>query len=158
MTTVVLVGNPKPQSRTLAAAVAVAEGLTGRPPDVVIDLADLGPALLERDSQQVTAAVETVLAADLLVVASPTYKATYTGLLKLFLDQIGNGALAGTVAVPVMMGGDWRHSLAVEVHLKPLLSELGASLPTSGLFLLDAEALSSDVLTSWLARAEEQLR
>ena len=158
MSTVVLVGNPKPRSRTLAAAVAVAEGLTGRTPDVVLDLADLGAALLDWGSPEVAEAVETVLGAELLVVASPTYKATYTGLLKLFLDRIGNGALAGTKAVPVMLGGDWRHSLAVEVHLKPLLAELGASLPTAGLFLLESEAGSSEALAPWLERAREQLR
>ena len=46
-----------------------------------------------------------------MIVASPTYKATYTGLLKLFLDRIAGGALAGVTAVPVMLGGHWRHSL-----------------------------------------------
>ena len=55
-----------------------------------------------------------VAAADVVVVASPTYKAAYTGMLKAFLDRYGNNGLAGTVAVPVMTGGWAGHSLAVD--------------------------------------------
>ncbi len=77
----------------------------------------------------------TVLGADRLVVASPTYKAAYTGLLKLFLDQFGHGELGGVATVPLMTGGSRDHSLAVEVHLRPVLVEIGASCPSRGLFL-----------------------
>ena len=70
------------------------------------------------------AAVGGVQSCSLIVVASPTYKATYTGLLKLFLDRIGSGALSGVTAVPLMLGGDMRHSLAPEVFLKPVLVDL----------------------------------
>ena len=98
-------------------------------------------------------------AADLLVVASPTYKATYTGLLKLFLDRFGAGSLAGVTAVPLMLGGDLRHSLAPEAFLKPVLAEIGASSPTRGLFLLDSDADTdwADALAEWLVVARTQL-
>jgi FMN reductase len=91
MTVTVVVGNPKPQSRTLAAANLVAQQLTGREPDVVIDLTIFGAALLDWSDPHVSAAVATVTASELVVVASPTYKASYTGLLKLFLDRFGGG-------------------------------------------------------------------
>ena len=71
------------------------------------------------------------------MVASPTYKATYTGLLKLFLDQIGTGDLAGVVAVPLMLGAGPGHALAPDLLLKPVLVELGATTPTQGLYLID---------------------
>jgi FMN reductase len=148
----VVVGNPKPRSRTYEAGVNVAEQLTGGAPDTVIDLTDLGAGLLDWGSAEVAAAVQTVKDSDLVVVASPTYKATYTGLLKLFLDRFGAGALGGAVAVPLMLGGDLRHSLAPEVFLRPVLVEIGASTPTSGLFLLDSEHLGSDTLDAWLER------
>ena len=93
MSTVVVVGNPKPRSRTYQAAHLVAERLTGGPPDLSVDLADLGPALLDWSDAQVASLVAEVRASDLAVFASPTYKATYTGLLKLFLDRIAGGAL-----------------------------------------------------------------
>lgn len=88
-----------------------------------------------------------------MVVASPTYKASYTGLLKLFLDRIGRGALTGVTAVPLMLGGDLRHTLAPEVFLKPVLVELGASCPTAGLFLPESDFAGSDALDIWVERA-----
>src|SRR5690349_3344649 len=85
MTVTVLVGNPKPRSRTWEAAHRVARELTGAEPDVAIDLADFGPALLDWSDAAVAEAVAGLATTDLLVVASPTYKGTYSGLLKLFL-------------------------------------------------------------------------
>jgi FMN reductase len=148
----VVVGNPKPRSRTFQAAHLVAERLAGRPADLSIDLTDLGPALLDWSDQGVAELVGAVQAADLVVVASPTYKATYTGLLKLFLDRFGAGSMTGT-AIPVMLGGHWKHALAPELLLKPVLVEIGATCPTAGLFLLDSEFDSGDTLESWLQRA-----
>jgi FMN reductase len=90
-------------------------------------------------------------------VASPTYKATYTGLLKLFLDQIGTGDLAGVVAVPLMLGGGPAHALAPELLLKPVLVELGATAPTRGLYLLDSTWDDPAPLEAWLAAARPQV-
>ncbi|MGP8206837.1 MAG: NADPH-dependent FMN reductase [Acidimicrobiales bacterium] len=153
MTVAVVVGNPKARSRTLQAACLVAEKLSDRPADVVIDLVELGAALLDWSSPEVAATVAEVASSDLVVVASPTYKATFTGLLKLFLDRVGTGALGGAVAVPVMLGGDLRHALAPEVFLKPVLVELGASCPTAGLFLLETDYLGSEALDRWVERS-----
>lgn len=157
MTTVVVVGNPKPRSRTLDAAASVVEHLTGAPADIVIDLVDLGAGLLDWSDESVAAAVDAVKTADLVVVASPTYKGSYTGLLKLFLDRFGAGSLTDVTAVALMLGGDWRHSLAPQVFLTPVLNELGASTPTRGLFLIDSEWQTSDVLPQWLEVARRQL-
>ena len=96
----VLVGNPKPASRTLEAAVSVAKRLTGEPPRQVIDVAAYGSAVLTGDSPAMADAIGAVLGTSGLVVASPTYKASYTGLLKVFLDHLPSQALAGVVAFP----------------------------------------------------------
>lgn len=156
MTIAVVVGNPKPRSRTYHAGHIVAERLAGSPPDVAIDLADLGAALLDWSDPGVAELIAAVQAADLVVVASPTYKGSYTGLLKLFLDRFGAGSMTGT-AVPVMLGGHWKHALAPELLLKPILVEIGATCPTSGLFLLESEYEASETLESWLARARPQV-
>jgi FMN reductase len=156
MTVAIVVGNPKPRSRTFEVAALVVEGLTGQRPDLAIDLVDLGAALLDWQSAEVAETIASVQAADLVVFASPTYQATYTGLLKLFLDRISGGALAGVTAVPVMLGGDWRHSLAADVLLKPVLVQLGATCPTSGLFLTDRD-YRGEALDSWLATARGQV-
>jgi FMN reductase len=149
----VVIGNPRPGSRTLTAATTVARGLTGSEPDLVVDLATVGAGLLDPQDAAVGALVDKIGAADLVVVASPTYKATYTGLLKLFLDRFAGGAGLRGVAVPLMLGATPRHALAAELHLRPLLVELGAAVPTPALFVLDHEHDRPEAYDAWLSRA-----
>jgi len=95
-----------------------------------------------------------VAASDLVIVASPTYKATFTGLLKNFLDRYDNNALAASVAVPVMTGAAPIHAPAPEVFLRPLLIELGASVPSRGLFVTEDKFDELDeVIADWARRA-----
>jgi FMN reductase len=150
----VVVGNPKPQSRTLRAASAVAAALSDTPAHE-IDLATFGPGLLDPTNVDVAAEVRSVLDSDLLIVASPTYKATYTGLLKVFLDRIGGGALYGVTTIPVMLAAAPDHRLAVDVSLTPVLLELGASMPARGLFLLESDM---DRLDEIVAEYAERVR
>ena len=116
----------------------LARELTGREPDHVVDVVTLGPSLLGWGDDGVKAAVATVAGSDLVVVASPTYKGSITGVLKCFLDQVAAGAWRGVTAVPLMLGGGPTHSLAPEYALVPVLTELGASVPSRGLYLLDS--------------------
>lgn len=153
MNTVVVVGNPRVGSRTRGAAELVAGRLTGSPPAHCIELAELGPELLEWDHPAVAAAKQEVLDAELLVFASPTFKATYTGLLKLFVDQFAAGEVPGTPTVALMLGGSPRHALAAELTLKPVLTEIGCSCPAPALFLLESSWDSAPELEPWLARA-----
>jgi FMN reductase len=159
-----VVGNPKAQSRTLglarqvAAAAADAAGLGGAP-TLTVDLAELGPRLFDGSSPGVQEAVDGIRSCSLVVVASPTYKASYTGLLKSFLDWFSATSLEGVTVIPVMTGAGAHHALAVEVHLRPVLVELGASLPTRGLFVTEAELPETDeVIAGWLRAAGAQLR
>jgi FMN reductase len=154
--TAVVVGNPKPASRTLTAALHLAERITGAEPDLVVDLATYGGELLDWKDTSVDEVVAEVGRADLVVVACPTYKATYTGLLKLFLDRFSIGQLSG-VAVPLMLGGSPAHALAPDIGLHPLLTHLGATVPTSGLFLLDDQHADPAAYDAWLARARPVL-
>ncbi len=160
----VVVGNPKANSRTLAVADAVAvaaadaTGLSATP-RLTLDLADLGPELFDWSSSAVRGAVDAVRSCALAVVASPTYKASYTGLLKSFLDWFGTTDLVGVTVVPVMVGAGPQHALAVEVHLRPVLVELGASLPTRGLYVTeDRLAALDEVIAPWMAEAGPRLR
>jgi FMN reductase len=156
MSVAVVVGNPKPASRTLDAATRLATRLAGQPPNVVIDLIGLGPDLVT-GSPHVTEAVAAIRESSAAVVASPTYKASYTGLLKLFLDLFPSGGLQGVVAFPVMLGGAWLHALAPEVFLKPVLIELGATCPVRGLYLLDSDYEAPDGLAEWIDAARRFL-
>ncbi|MFC7329724.1 NADPH-dependent FMN reductase [Marinactinospora rubrisoli] len=163
MSITVLVGNPRSGSRTSSTAVAAARAVAaaaGRPGEPeVVELADLAPVLLDpRRPAPVTEAVDRVLASDVLLVASPTYKATYSGLLKVFLDQIATGALAGRTAIPLLLVGSPAHTLAVEVHLRPLLVELGATVPTPGLAVVESDLPRlPELLPPWAERVARQL-
>lgn len=154
----VLVGNPRAASRTRLAAEAVASALADALRDggldssmATVELADVAGELFAMESAAVGALLDTVRSSDLLVVASPTYKASYTGLLKAFFDRMTNDTLKGSVAIPVMLGGAPTHTLAVELHLRPLLLEVGATCPTHGLFILESDlGRLDDVVGAWL--------
>ncbi len=148
----VVVGNPKPASRTLAAAVHVATELVGQP-DLVVDLAEWGPRLLDHADAQVASLVEQVTSARLVVVASPTYKASFTGLLKLFLDRVPADGLAGTVTVPLMLSASPAHALAAEAFLRPVLTEVGGIVPTVGLWVPDGAHDDPAAYEPWVASA-----
>jgi FMN reductase len=148
-----VVGNPKPGSRTLAAASTLADALAtrwestrnGNDPDAlsrqIVDLAEIGDGLLApwRLSDAGAQAAAAVRGADLLVIATPTYKASFTGLLKLFLDVLPAGSLAATIVVPLTMSGGPAHRHLADLQLRPVLSELGAVVPAPTLLLEEAE-------------------
>jgi len=162
----VVTGNPKPASRTQNVALAVADALaagitpaTAPPPHLVVDLAEHASRLFDWSDAELTRLTAEVAAADIAVFASPTYKAAYTGMLKAFLDRYGGNGLAGTVAVPVMTGGWPGHLLAVEVHLRPVLVELGATVPARGLFVTEPELANLDAaVAKWAETAVPLIR
>ena len=174
----VVTGNPKPASRTHGVALAVADALAagtaggdtaggdtagadpaGAGPAVVADLAEYAPRLFDWADAELSGLTAAVAAADVAIFASPTYKAAYTGLLKAFLDRYGTNGLAGVVAVPVMTGGGAGHSLAVEVHLRPVLVELGATVPARGLYVTESELAGLPAaIAKWSAAAVPLIR
>ncbi|GAA1854133.1 hypothetical protein GCM10009836_37720 [Pseudonocardia ailaonensis] len=100
-------------------------------------------------------AVKTVQASSLVVFASPTFKATYTGLLKLFLDQFAGGTgLRDVVAVPLMLGAGPAHAMAPDLTLKPVLSELGGTCALPGLYLIDSTFTEDGVVRDYATRWE----
>ncbi|GAA0619006.1 NADPH-dependent FMN reductase [Kribbella sandramycini] len=157
---VTVVGNPRAGSRTAAAAAGVAELLAselGAPYriDELIDLVTVAPAIFASDAEPDRAALESAIdlvsSASVIVVATPVYKGSYTGLLKSFLDVLPARALAGAVVVPVTVSAAPSHKLLADQHLRPVLAELGASVPVPGVILeeRDLEDLQV-VLASWL--------
>lgn len=153
MRSVVVVGNPKVQSRTLDAAVRVVTALTAAEPTTIIELAPYGQRLLEWSDPDVLGLVELVSTSDLVVFASPTFKGTYTGLLKLFLEKFDGGTgLEGVSCVPLMLGASERHAMSVEQHLRPLLSELGGTTAAPGLFLLDHSYVETNDISLYVRR------
>lgn len=149
-TTAIVVGNPKPASRTLAAAVLLHQEVLGRDADTVVDLADLGAEILDWRSARVADLVKQVGEADLVVVASPTYKSAYTGLLKVFLDRFAGGTGLTGLAIPLMLGAGPAHALAPELTLRPVLTELGATVPGRGVYVIDTDHDDPAAYADWL--------
>lgn len=166
---VVLVGHPRPASRTHAVATRAGrllvealadDGLPLRQPRLV-DLAELGAHLLTDPpgAGRAGAAIDTVRSTPLLVVASPTFRGAYTGLLKLFLDALPRYGLDRVVAVPLMTAGLRRHRDAVDSVLRPLLCELRAWVPDAGIGVLEEElGRFDDIFARWWLTHGRQVR
>jgi FMN reductase len=77
--------------------------------------------------------------ADGVIVATPIYKASYTGVLKAFLDLLPQRAFEGKVVLPIATGGTIAHLLAVDYALKPVLSELKARHVLGGVYAVDKQ-------------------
>lgn len=112
-----------------------------------INVAELPPEDLIQtkfESEAIVKANGLVAEADAVVVVSPVYKASYTGVLKTFLDLVPQKGLAGKVVLPLFMGGSLAHLLSIDYALKPVLSVLGARYILGGVYAVDSQVVRDD--------------
>ncbi|WP_109211565.1 MULTISPECIES: FMN reductase [Microbacterium] len=114
-------------SRTTALVRAILGAVAERLPveTELIEVAALGPgfagALTREDvASEVETALRAIESADLLVAASPVYRASFTGLFKHLFDFVGQYDLVGTPVLLAATGGGERHALIIEHQLRPL--------------------------------------
>ncbi|GAA1972831.1 FMN reductase [Microbacterium pumilum] len=114
-------------SKTTALVAAIIEAVAGHTEidSRLIELTDLGPSLagaLRREDlpAYVEDALVDIETADLLVVATPVYRASFTGLFKHLFDFVGQYALVGQPVLVAATGGGERHALIIEHQLRPL--------------------------------------
>ncbi|MEM9007288.1 MAG: NADPH-dependent FMN reductase [Cyanobacteria bacterium P01_F01_bin.86] len=74
-----------------------------------------------------------------IMIATPVYKATYTGILKALLDLLPQYAFAGKTIFPIATGGTITHLLSLEYSMKPLFAVLGATHIQRGIFIVDSQ-------------------
>ncbi len=139
---VALSGSPSASSRSTALlrhALARCAGATSHTEILLRDLP--AQALLRADlgDPAVRAARDQVLAARVVLVATPIYKAAYSGLLKTFLDLLPQDALRGRSVLALGTGGSTAHLLALDYSLKPVLSALGARHQLDAVYAVDAQ-------------------
>ena len=150
-------GSPSALSRSRALLDAALTALERRGAATSrIDLARLpAEALLGRRADPaVEAALAAVAAARILVVSTPIYRATYSGLLKVFFDLLPPEALEGKVAIPIATGGSSAHVLAVDHGLRPLLASLGALTVSTGVYGTDAQFSDGRPVAALLERVD----
>ncbi len=138
-----LSGSPSTRSRTELLLEYVSQRLQARQVEVsLLRVRDFPAAdLLHADfaSTAVQQLQSVVASADGLVVATPVYKASFTGALKVLLDLLPERALAHKVVLPVASGGSPAHLLAVDYALKPVLAALKAQEMLAGVFAVDKQ-------------------
>lgn len=138
---VTLSGSPSAASRSQELATEVGVAVAGRGFEVeAINVRDLPAEDLlhaRADSPALQKAIGLVERARGVVISTPVYKASYTGVLKTFLDVLPQFGLAGKVVLPLVTGGTLAHVLALDYALRPVLSSLGAQHAVAGLFILD---------------------
>ncbi len=154
---VTIAGSPASPSRC-AAALATSRDLLERRGlhTAAINLRDLPPEGLlwaRCDDPAIQRAAALVAQAHAIVVATPVYKASFSGLLKSFLDLLPGDALAGKGVLPIATAGSLAHCLVLEYALKPVLAALGAATFLPAVCLLDADFVYEDDRLSRLESA-----
>jgi FMN reductase len=102
------------------------------------------------------AAVDTVAKADGLIVVTPIFNASYSGLFKMFFDVLDAGSLAGKPVLVAATGGTARHSLALEHALRPLFAYLRSIVVPTAVFAA-SEDWSSAELSGRIDRGAAEL-
>jgi FMN reductase len=97
----------------------------------VVELRDLAVEIAHHftngfPGRKLAAALDAVTAADGLIVVTPVFSASYSGLFKSFFDVLDKDALAGKPVLIAATGGSPRHSLVLEHALRPLFAHLRA--------------------------------
>ena len=107
----------------------------------LLDLGDLpAEALLGRSQDEdIAQALAELASARVLVVGTPIYRATYTGLLKVFFDLLPSDALRGTVTLPIATGGGPAHLLMIDHGLRPLIASLGGLTTATAIYATPAD-------------------
>jgi FMN reductase len=138
-----LSASPSPNSRTAMLVDQILEGLAGGALLTRhIKLRDMdAEALIHAKSAHVSIArtVAAIEQADGIVIATPIFKASYSGLLKVFLDLLPQFALSGKAVLPIATGGSVAHLLALDYGLRPVLQSMGARHIVQSLFVPEAE-------------------
>src|SRR5690606_10856829 len=107
----------------------------------LLEVLDLPPEDLvyaQFNSPAILAANELVTESDAVIIASPVYKASYTGVLKSYLDLLPHKALNNKVAMPVFVAGAQSHLLAIDYSLKPVLAAMGCRQYAKNIYDTDA--------------------
>lgn len=148
MSVLLIGGSPSRVSRTgrllgYIGALLEQEGLDIRS----LNVRDLpAEALLHAEFKhpQIVAALELVEEASVIVIATPTYKAAYSGILKAFIDLWPQFGLQGKVVLPVASGGSPAHTLILDYALRPVLASLAPRQVLDSIYAVEQQIVWSE--------------
>ncbi|MGF9757984.1 NAD(P)H-dependent oxidoreductase [Microvirga sp. 0TCS3.31] len=138
---VAVVGSPAPHSRTRSLVAEIQERITNETGATarLIDIAELVPNLMVRGREETSPVLEEALQAveqaDFLLIGTPVYKGSYTGLFKHFIDLVDYRSLLGVPVALLAMGGSDRHALVIDHQLRPLFGFFNAQTLPTGVFV-----------------------
>jgi len=143
MSVLLIAGSPSERSRSATLLHGAGQRLARLGVQVdSLSVRDIDPIALVHelfDHPSVVNAARQVARADVLVVATPVYKAAYSGVLKVFLDLLPQTALKGKTVLPLATGGSPHHMLALDYALRPVLQALGARQILAGIYATDTQ-------------------
>lgn len=148
MKVLMIAGSPSANSKSVSLLKHIGKilGLSGHSVEL-LEIRSLDPySLVFADIQNssIKNALEKVNSADLIVLGTPVYKASYSGLLKIFLDLLPQNGLKDKIVLPVATAGSASHMLVLDYALRPVLSSLSAKNILPGLFVTDQQLSISE--------------
>jgi FMN reductase len=145
---VTLSGSPSPTARASRLLDTVQEQLVEQGLTVgAVSIRDLSAEDLVNGnfaSPELKRIQEIVEQAKALVISTPVYKASYTGVLKALLDLLPQYAFEGKTILPMAVGGTLNHLLCIDYAMKPLFSVMGATQILKGVYILSTQMTFDD--------------
>ncbi len=163
-----IAGNTSRPSRTRSLVQALVDATSQRctTETWVVDIRDISPALgttldAGQPPQVLRHLLDAIEQTDALIVGSPVYKGTYTGLFKHLFDLVDPKVLRGKPIIISATGGSDRHALAVEHGLRPLFAFFGADIVSTALYATEGDfiegVIRSPLLQERIERAADEL-
>jgi len=155
-----VLGCVTPPGRLLKALTTIVAAAQAADPTLETDLVNLADVRIafadgrapDSYNDDTAAVINRVASADIIVLASPVYRASFTGALKNLLDHLPVEALAGKPCGIVAMGATAHHFLGVEWHLRDVLTWFGAMVAPTAVYLTSADFVEGNLIDS--ARAD----
>ncbi len=150
---VITAGITQPSSTRLLADRLTAATVAGLAPrEVVVEVVDVRDVahdvtdnvLTGFASPELQVRLDAITEADAVIVATPIYAASYSGLFKMLVDVLPADALRDTPVLLGATGGTARHSLAIDHALRPLFAHLGALVAPVAVFAASEDWGSTD--------------
>jgi FMN reductase len=153
---IAVLGSVTPPGRLLKALTTMTAAAQAAEPALEVDIVNLADVRIafadgrapEAYGDDTSAVVNRIAIADIVVLASPVYRSSFTGALKNLLDQLPVEALMGKPCGIVAMGATAHHFLGVEWHLRDVLTWFGAIQPPTGVYLSSGDFVDGNLIES----------